>query len=508
MADWRLSPLRVAGMVRDRAGSAGRRDYETWGPEPERPRPDSQWWTADAHWFPQGTPPRPRTQVDILIDGQDTFFSAWTAIQQARHSVWLVDWAMSVDMPLVRGADTEKVPPASGAEGQGYRVFDLLTAAATHLDVRVLLWSGSRIFRPHAQVARRGLHRLRRANPRVNGITDSHVRFAHCHHQKTIIVDGRIAFVGGLDMADFDVDRWDTTEHALRTGLNWHDLCLRLEGEAAADVGRNFIQRWQAVTGQNIDQPEAPAVPDQSGEAPVQIVRTIPVGNYNFAPRGEFGIAWAYRQAFRDARSFIYIENQYLWAPAVVAELIAALERVTDPDFRIVLVLPARPNIGKGDTDTHVTTLMAADRGRGRVRVFSLYAAGPDRRKGWVYKPIYVHAKTAIVDDAWCTVGSANLNGRGMEGDSEINAQIVDAGLARDLRLRLWCEHLGLPVAAVAALSPAQAIDRLWTPLAAYARAIVDGRGGAFHAAVVPYQTGSMPGDLSLGEIESRLLDG
>src|SRR6185312_2851510 len=100
--------------------------------------------------------------------------------------------------------------------------------------------------------------------------------------------------------------------------------------------------------------------------------------NYPFAPQGEYGIAWAYRQAFSRARRFIYLENQYLWAPAVLNELIAALRRVDDPGFRIVLLLPAHPNIGKRDTDRHLEQLLEADGGQGRVRIFSLYTSRAD----------------------------------------------------------------------------------------------------------------------------------
>jgi len=504
-------PRSIAGAVRDLLGSRGRREYAEWGPLPQRAPAASSWWADNQQWFPEGAPPRPRTNVEILVDGRQTFRAAWKAIEQAKHSVWLADWSMSVDMALVRGEDQASVPPSQGASGSGYRVFDLLTAAASQLDVRVLLWSGSLIFKPRALVTRQELARLHRANPRLRGVTDKHVHFAHCHHQKTIVVDGRIAFVGGLDMTDFDVDRWDTPAHPIRAGLNWHDLCLRLEGEAAADVGHNFIQRWQAVTGEAVQLPQVSGVAGRAGSAAVQIVRTIPPRIYPFARDGEFGIAWAYQQAIRSAHSFIYIENQYLWSPAIVNELIAALKREHDPEFRVVLVLPARPNIGKRDTDVHVDQLRAADQGRGRVHLFSLYTAGEEERrhrKRWTYKPIYVHAKVAIVDDQWYTVGSANLNGRGMESDSEINAQVCDARQARALRLQLWSEHLGLPVETVATLSPAQAIDQLWVPLASHGRHIVDTRGGALRATVVRYETGDMPGDLSLGEIEARVLDG
>jgi phosphatidylserine/phosphatidylglycerophosphate/cardiolipin synthase-like enzyme len=60
------------------------------------------------------------------------------------------------------------------------------------------------------------------------------------------------------------------------------------------------------------------------------------------------------------------------------------------------------------------------------------------------YRPIYVHAKVAIIDDIWTTAGSANLNNRGMRDDTEMNVATLNAGLALDLRLMLMGEHLGL----------------------------------------------------------------
>ena len=503
----RPRPRLLIGSVRNQFGSRRRRGYRIWAPLPERAASDAGWWADDPRWFPAGTPPRPNTRVDLLIDGQETFRAAWEAIRRAEHSVWLVDWAMDVEMPLIRDEDTAEIPPAQGPAASGYRVLDLLTAAASHLDVRALIWNGSLLFRPNALVLRAGLRRMRAINPKVRAEADRQIGFTHCHHQKAIVVDGRIAFVGGLDMADFDIDRWDRVGHPLRAGLNWHDLCLRLEGEAARDVGRNFVQRWEHLTKEPLSLPDLSEAQAAPGDAAVQVVRTIPARVYPFAPHGEYGIAWAYQQAFRQAKRFIYLENQYLWSPAVVDELTATLRRVEDPDFRLVLVLPARPNIGKKDTDVHVRQLLEAEGDRGRVLVFSLYTAGPEARRKWIYKPIYVHAKVAIIDDEWLTVGSANLNGRGMEGDSELNVQVQNPVLARALRLRLWSEHLGLPEETIATLQPVEAIDRFWVPFADHAHTVVERRGGALRTSAYPYQRGSMPADLTLGELQARLLD-
>jgi phosphatidylserine/phosphatidylglycerophosphate/cardiolipin synthase-like enzyme len=78
------------------------------------------------------------------------------------------------------------------------------------------------------------------------------------------------------------------------------------------------------------------------------------------------------------------------------------------------------------------------------VRQTFCLGASASQADGEHHRPIYVHAKGAIIDDLWVTVGSANLNNRGLRDDVEINVATLDAGLALRLRLRLWAEHLGL----------------------------------------------------------------
>jgi phosphatidylserine/phosphatidylglycerophosphate/cardiolipin synthase-like enzyme len=59
------------------------------------------------------------------------------------------------------------------------------------------------------------------------------------------------------------------------------------------------------------------------------------------------------------------------------------------------------------------------------------------------YRPIYVHAKVGVVDDRWATIGSANLNSRGVSHDAELNVAALDSEFARGLRQMLWAEHAG-----------------------------------------------------------------
>src|SRR5206468_2462427 len=79
--------------------------------------------------------------------------------------------------------------------------------------------------------------------------------------------------------------RWDQPAHHPRAGPNWHDLQLRIQGEAVADVEENFRQRWTA-SGGGADLPRRPPRVEPDWQTPVQVVRTIPAGLYPFAPRG------------------------------------------------------------------------------------------------------------------------------------------------------------------------------------------------------------------------------
>ena len=191
----------------------------------------------------------------------------------------------------------------------------------------------------------------------------------------------------------------------------------------------------------------------------VQIVRTIPENVYAAEPRGVFSILESYVKALRSAESLIYLENQFLWSHEIAMVLRRKLEAPPSPAFRMVLVLPARPNSGGDDTRGVLAELIDADDGRGHLLACTLYA-----REGRLSEPIYVHAKVGIVDDRWLTVGSANLNEHSLFNDTEMNVVCHDVDLARVTRLRLWAEHLELDAATIGG-DPRAVIDRYWKPI-------------------------------------------
>ena len=279
----------------------------------------------------------------------------------------------------------------------------------------------------------------------------------HCHHEKTIVIDDRVAFVGGIDLTSETGDRYDTNAHPARASLGWHDACAKIQGPAVGDVAEHFRMRWREVTDETL----APVVPSEPGDGRVeiQIVRTIPENVYSAIPRGDFRIIESYLRAFKAAERFIYLENQFLWSPEIAEVLLAKLADPPSPDFRLLLVLPSKPTSGADDTRGVLAELIEQDDDAGRVLACTLYA-----RSGPSSDPVYVHAKIGVVDDAWLTLGSANLNEHSLFNDTEMNLVTHDPELARRTRRRLWAEHLELAVEAIPN-DPVEAIDELWKPI-------------------------------------------
>jgi phosphatidylserine/phosphatidylglycerophosphate/cardiolipin synthase-like enzyme len=182
----------------------------------------------------------------------------------------------------------------------------------------------------------------------------------------------------------------------------------------------------------------------------------VPEHIYGAVQRGDFRILESYVRTLRSATSLVYLENQFLWSPEVAEVLRAKLERPPSDRFRLVLVLPAKPDSGRDDTRGVLGELVEADDGAQRLLACTIFARSPARAD-----PVYIHAKVGIVDDRWLTVGSANLNEHSLFNDTEMNVVCDNRDLARSTRLRLWAEHLETDVEAVSG-DPADLVDGVW----------------------------------------------
>jgi phosphatidylserine/phosphatidylglycerophosphate/cardiolipin synthase-like enzyme len=277
------------------------------------------------------------------------------------------------------------------------------------------------------------------------------------HHQKILVIDGKLAFSGGMDLAG---GRWDTSEHrendprrggALDPYPPSHDVQAMVDGDAAAALADIVRERWHRATGTSIpvtepgSDPWPEDVPADMTDASVGIARTDPLIRCREVERLHLDIIAA-------ARESLYIENQYLTSPLVVDALSRRLQEADGPE--VVLVIPLN-NHGWVEDHTvevlryrRVRRLRAADR-FGRLRICYPTVRGLDHDES-----IVVHSKIMVADNTLFRVGSANLSDRSMRLDTECDLTIEateerqQAAIAR-LRNRLLGEHLGLPAEAV-----------------------------------------------------------
>jgi phosphatidylserine/phosphatidylglycerophosphate/cardiolipin synthase-like enzyme len=396
-------------------------------------------------WATGSPPPRAGNQLDVLVDGAQALPAIAEALQAARSHVHITGWHLAAHFELVRG----ERPVVLGA---------LLAEIAQRIDVRVMVWAGAPVpaFHPTRKEVAAEIQRLVRGT-RIRCEPDPREHPFHCHHEKTIVVDDEVAFVGGIDMTDLAGDRFDVSGHPARRRLGWHDVGTRLRGPVVGDVAEHFATRWREVTGERLDV----SAPAAAGASTVQVVRTVAEDMYASVPQGDFRILESYLRALRSATELVYLENQFLWSPEIADVLAAKLRDPPSAAFRVVVVLPRRANNGQDDTRGQLGRLIAADGGGGR-----LLAATLRSRTGSRSDPLYVHAKVGIVDDRWLTIGSANLNAHSLLNDTEMNVVTDDRELVRDTRERLWAEHLELSRDDVSGRPVAELVDEHWIPTA------------------------------------------
>jgi phosphatidylserine/phosphatidylglycerophosphate/cardiolipin synthase-like enzyme len=423
---------------------------------------------SDGLWCADEPPPRDGNMLEVIVDGEHALGRLQDDIAGARDSVLLAGWHFEPSFRLTR---------------EGPTVRELLAGVADQADVRLLAWAGAPLplFKPSRADVRTARDTMVKGT-KIRMELDAKERPMHCHHEKLAVIDGRVAYVNGIDLTSLAGDRLDTSEHPARGGIGWHDAGSRIEGLLVRDVADHLTLRWQEVTGEAIDL----ACDDSTrGAVRAQFVRTVPNNVYDALPRGDFRILEAYVRALRSAERLSYLESQFLWSPEIVAILKAKLRYPPSDEFRIVVLLPAKPNNGKDDTRGQLGVLVEADRDQ-RFLACTLYQPGDAEQ-------VYVHAKIGIVDDRWLCIGSANLNEHSLFNDTEACVITTDEELVRDTRLRLWREHLRRDDVDG---DPHEVIDQVWVATAEEGD----------HLAVLPHV--SRRTRRFLGPINGLLVDG
>jgi phosphatidylserine/phosphatidylglycerophosphate/cardiolipin synthase-like enzyme len=150
-------------------------------------------------------------------------------------------------------------------------------------------------------------------------------------------------------------------------------------------------------------------------------------------------VARGYTKAVERARRLVYVEDQYLWGDHVGNVFTEALR--AHPELHVIAVVPMHPDVTGFSRTAQLVGRRRAMLDMARTAPDRVAVYGIENAEG---TPVYVHAKTCMVDDTWATIGSDNFNRRSWTHDSELSAVVVDTAgeYARDLRLRLAAEHL------------------------------------------------------------------
>ncbi len=317
--------------------------------------------------------------VSLLVDGAQAFPAMLRAIERAQRTIVLDSYIYAADRT-------------------GQRFLDQLVAAAHRgVKVRVLvdgvgsLATPNDFFAPLRQAGGEALFFRPPAPWRPKW------GFWQRDHRKMLIVDDEVGFTGGINIAD----EYAPVEQG---GGAWHDVHAQLDGPAVREMTKIFNRTWYKLTQVNWDHRLRRAMP--AGNVPVQVLES--------ALTKRRTIRAGYLQAIRDARRTIRITNAYFIPDQGVRR---ALANACWRGVRVQLLLAGR---------TDMRPVLFASR--------ALYA----RLLRWgveVYEwtDRVLHAKSAVIDGVWCSIGSYNLDRRSLLHNLEANIVCLDPELGRAL---------------------------------------------------------------------------
>jgi cardiolipin synthase A/B len=240
-------------------------------------------------------------------------------------------------------------------------------------------------------------------------ITTGRLHFANFRsHRKIVIVDGRVGFLGGINLHD--------PAAASGSGKNaWHDQHVRIDGEPVRKLQRLFLENWTYSGGRFSLAKEAvplyfPAAKEGGNGVPVQILSSGP--DEEAAPLHAFFLA-----ALATARRRVWIETPYL-IPDEPLEAAMRVAVLRDVDVQVIVPMQGDSRIVTAASHTYCESL-----GRAGVEIFE-------------YGPPMLHAKTMIVDDTMAIIGTANLDNRSFRLNFEIAAAFYDPSVISHLAKR------------------------------------------------------------------------
>ena len=409
----------------------------------------------------------PVDELGLIVDGDDYYREFYRAALKARKTLVLTGWQFDSEVPLLRGGDElEASTPVTLL-----KFLNHLCEVKPELQIWILAWDFHLVFAAEREWMQKLVFHWT-TNERLQFLFDSNHVERGCHHQKFVVVDGEISFLGGLDLCE---DRWDDRKHQLENPLRvsrgkphkpFHDIQAFIRGREFAQALHDlFGRRWELAGGEPVAELllRAKTLEPLSYRvssllpltaSPVAISRTdphaVPVGT---KPCTE--ILNLLVTAISKAERLIYAETQYLSSHAITEALEQRMRSLDQPKVELVFILNMRGETLKEQAAVGLAQAQNIGRLRQAAREtdcpLGLYYTLP-ASVGSVppERATYIHSKLMIVDDRFLTVGSANLTNRSMGVDTELNVSVEAedesrplAASIRRVRMALLAEHTG-----------------------------------------------------------------
>lgn len=321
----------------------------------------------------------PFNKVHFLVDGEQTFEAMLQALHGAQQSIVFESYIFANDHIGQRFRDVLITKAANGV-----RIYLLIDGIGSWL-------TPDDFFAPLQQA---GGHFIVYNPPAP---WRPRWGFWRRNHRKILVVDSRYAFIGGINISDdYAPTGWN--------GNNWHDSHLRIEGPAAAKLAEITLHTWNQLASTQAEKAvEAPAV----GATAIQILESR---RGNRTPIRE-----SYLKAIRRAQKRICIGNAYCIPDRKIR---GALIRAARRGVQVQLLLA-------GQTDVH------AVRFAGRALYQRFLNHGIEIYE-W-HEQVF-HAKTAVIDGLWCSIGSYNMDRRSLLHNLEANVACVDGTLGQTMQ--------------------------------------------------------------------------
>lgn len=337
--------------------------------------------------------------VTLLMSGQEKFDDMFQAIRQARSSVHLEYFNFRNDSiaSLLFRLLAQKAK-------EGVEVRALFDGFGNDSNNRPLK-------RKHLKQMRSVGIEIYEFDP-VNFPWVNHV--FHRDHRKIVVIDGKIAYTGGMNVADYYINGTEAVGE-------WRDMHCRIEGDEVNTLQKIFLRMWNKVTGQNVYGAKyyrgyhgadyiTGLKPDTCCTAGKKMVGII-----NREPRVTNKIIRKfYTDAINEAKDSIKLVNPYL---TLNNTLKRALRNAVKRGVKVEIMVSAHSDIPLTPDCVF-------------YNVHNLMQHGVDV---WIYKKGFHHTKIIMVDGRFCTVGSANLNARSLNFDYEENAVIIDPCTTKEL---------------------------------------------------------------------------